>query len=1254
MKTFLRFQFYLWALLLGALPVSAIAATSSATPGTCADVSGVGTQSWGSPSNATMQDTSYAAVDVNDNQISHYLQCTGYGFAIPAGSTIDGITVSVVRMVDSTNGTTQDNTVQLLKAGLVQVTDKSSTTHYATAPTTASYGSANDLWSGTWTVADINDANFGVAFSVQKPSTTSGKRRVSVDVISVTIDYTTDTTPPTVMSMALASANPTNGAGSLSWIVTFTEPVTGVDAADFALVQSGGVSGAGITSVTGSGAVWTVTASAGSGTGSLGLNLVDNDTILDLAGNKLGGTGTTGAGNGSFTGAIYTITIPPCNPPSNIPVGVAVSCVCDNFARASINPSTIFGQNWITSTSDNTGILPSIVNSGYLRLTNNTGNNAKAATIPAAFPAAGNYISVEFLHYAYNGTNPGADGIAVTLSDYNVPAVPGAYGGSLGYAQQTSINGFAGGWIGVALDEWGNYQNPTEGRIGGPGFIPQTVGVRGSGSGTSNYRWLQGNAAALSPGIDNATSTSPSRGFRYQVVVDARNAGFPTPQTFVAVNRDATSSGNSYSPVIASFDAFSRATTLGFTQAVVPPNWQISFTGSTGGSNNIHEISGLRVCAQTVVPPSGGVASGFAAIDEAYGTPALAVQNYLTGRIYTKLAGTPFKLNIAAISNNQIQTGYVISGTKNVTVKLVDNSDGACVLNSTQPNYCSAACQAKPAVAGGSQVISFASSNAGQKQSADFTLNGVWSSLAAIVSDASTTACSTDAFSVRPTAFTSVSSTASNATLAGSPSFKAGTDTFGMTVATSAAGYTGAAAVPAINPAAIVANTASWTVGSIAPSTFPTALSSSSTGSFTYSEVGNFKLLGYNPSSDTSSPRGIYDATWTSVDQGTQQDCIAGSYANTKDASGTFASNSNYGKVGCLFGLVADSAFFGRFVPDHFTLIAGGVSAACAGTSKNFTYMGQPKLGIAYQLESRNGSDAKTSNYSASLSYPVVAPSLVAEDQAAANQGCDVGSRISGASTGTWALGAYTVSTTSAIFSRPASVPPSTLSGATCSTTRANAGGPFSSLDIGLKIVDGGASLAPLDMDADASGTCIGAACKAKKLGTTAELLGRINVLNAYGSELLPLLVPVRAEYYNGNSWTLNADDKCTTLSAASLGVGSVSQASGSSLALSSSSVALTPTVTLVGGTTSFRISPSTIGAGTVDLVLNMGTGLTNLTNWCGNWGSGPIGGTGVAASPDMSYLAGNWCGAAYDKAPAARIKFGSPKAPYIYLRERY
>lgn len=1257
----LRFRLFLCALLIGGFHLGAQAVTVTSTPTSCADVSGVGSRSWSNPANAQAQDTNYATVGVSDNEISHYLQCSGYGFSIPTGAVINGMTVTVRRMVDNNGGSPQDYSVRLLKASAVQGSDYASGTTYPTSFGTATYGGGADLWGSTWSAADINNAGFGVAFSAEKNGTSGSSRAVSVDVIGVAVNYT-DTTAPTISSIALANTNPTNGVSSVSWTVTFSESVTGVNASDFALVQSGGVSGASITSVTGSGTTWGVTASTGSGTGSLGLNALNDGTIKDVAANALASTGFV---SGKFVGAVYTVSAFLCSPPSNIPAGVAVSCVCDNFNRAALNPSTIFGQNWIVSLSNNdaTGILPSIVNSGYLRLTNKTGNNSKSATLPAAFPASGNYISVEFTHFAYDGS--GADGIAVTLSDYSVPAVPGASGGSLGYAQKTGINGFAGGWVGVALDEYGNYQNPTEGRIGGPGFIPETIGVRGSGSGTTGYQWLQGNASALSPAIDNPSSTTPAFGYRYQVVVDARNSGQATPQTFVAVNRDVTGIGNSYSAIFPQFDAYARAISLGFTQAAVPSNWQISFTGSTGGSTNIHEIGSMRVCAQTVVPPTGGVASGFAAIDEAYGATPQPVQNYLTGRVYTKLAGTSFKLNVAAINNSQIQTGYVLSGTKAVTVKLVDNSDGVCVLNSSQANYCSATCQAKSAVTGGSQTLSFATSDSGQKQSASFTIANAYSNLVALISDASTTACSTDAFAVRPSAFTSISSTATNAALTGTPSFKAGTDAFSMTVATTTSGYAGAAAVPSINAAGVAATgttAAGWTVGAIMPAAFPTATASSSTGAtFTYSEVGNFKLLGYNPATDTTSVRGIHDSTWTAVDQGTQLDCVAGSYRNTLDTSGTFATNTNYGKFGCLFGITADTALLGRFVPDHFTLVSGSVTPACVGTTKDFTYMGQPKLGVAYKVEARNGGDTKTANYSAGVSYPVIAPSLVAEDQATANQACDLVSRISGAPSGTWTGGTYDATTTVASFARPTSSPPSTLNAttpATCTATVTNAGGPFSLLDIGLTMVDGSATLASLDMNAASAGVCSGAGCTSKKLGTTIELLGRLRLSNAYGSELLPILVPVRAEYYNGSSWMLNTDDKCTTITAASLGEGTVTQAPGSSLAVSSASVALSPSATLVGGATSFKITPTVKGAGTVDLVLNLGLGLTNLTNWCGSW-SGPLAGTGGAPSPDLSYLAGDWCVTApppttYTKAPAVRIKFGSPKSSYIYLRERY
>ena len=112
-----------------------------------------------------------------------------------------------------------------------------------------------------------------------------------------------DTTAPTVQSINRVGTTPTNAA-SVSWTVLFSESVTGVDASDFALATTGAVTGATITSVSGSGNQYTVTANTGTGSGTLGLNLVDNDTILDTSANPLGGTG---AGNGNFTGQSYTI-----------------------------------------------------------------------------------------------------------------------------------------------------------------------------------------------------------------------------------------------------------------------------------------------------------------------------------------------------------------------------------------------------------------------------------------------------------------------------------------------------------------------------------------------------------------------------------------------------------------------------------------------------------------------------------------------------------------------------------------------------------------------------------------------------------------------------------------------------------------------------------------------------------------------------------------------------------------------------------
>jgi hypothetical protein len=111
---------------------------------------------------------------------------------------------------------------------------------------------------------------------------------------------------PIAAGITLVNPNPI-AAGSVNYAVTFNQDVTGVDAADFALVASG-VTGSSITSVTGSGKNYNVLVNTGSGSGSLGLNLVDNDSIQNIVNLPLGGVG---AGNGSFTGQAYNITKTP-------------------------------------------------------------------------------------------------------------------------------------------------------------------------------------------------------------------------------------------------------------------------------------------------------------------------------------------------------------------------------------------------------------------------------------------------------------------------------------------------------------------------------------------------------------------------------------------------------------------------------------------------------------------------------------------------------------------------------------------------------------------------------------------------------------------------------------------------------------------------------------------------------------------------------------------------------------------------------
>ena len=118
--------------------------------------------------------------------------------------------------------------------------------------------------------------------------------------------YTVDRVIPTVSSIVISN---TAASNVVTYKVTFSESVTGVDAGDFSIpVTTGTLSGLSVTSVSGSGNIYYINVNVGTGaSGSSGvfrLDLTDNNTIKDAAANSLGGAVV---GDGNFAGPVFSI-----------------------------------------------------------------------------------------------------------------------------------------------------------------------------------------------------------------------------------------------------------------------------------------------------------------------------------------------------------------------------------------------------------------------------------------------------------------------------------------------------------------------------------------------------------------------------------------------------------------------------------------------------------------------------------------------------------------------------------------------------------------------------------------------------------------------------------------------------------------------------------------------------------------------------------------------------------------------------------
>jgi autotransporter-associated beta strand protein len=254
-------------------------------------------------------------------------------------------------------------------------------------------------------------------------------------------------------------------------------------------------------------------------------------------------------------------------------------------------------------TDPETGLTIDADGQGWLRLSSLTGFQANVVSLDTVIPSANNTVTIQFDFTAWNrNTGSGADGLAMFLWNANTAINPGADGGSLGYAQKTGINGLAGGYLGVGIDVFGNFQNATEGRTGSwtnyttnnPGSKPNEVSVRGPGSGTSGYYVLGGTGSTnytdpTLPAISSLGSTNLAFA-TYTTRPDQDQEDYRALRVVLSSSNTLTVSlkAGAANPFV---DLF----TLDVSMFTRPDQLRIGFSAATGGLHQVYEIRNLTI-----------------------------------------------------------------------------------------------------------------------------------------------------------------------------------------------------------------------------------------------------------------------------------------------------------------------------------------------------------------------------------------------------------------------------------------------------------------------------------------------------------------------------------------------------------------------------------------------------------------------------------------------------------------------------------
>ncbi|MFE7526505.1 hypothetical protein ACFU7Y_12350 [Kitasatospora sp. NPDC057542] len=267
---------------------------------------------------------------------------------------------------------------------------------------------------------------------------------------------------------------------------------------------------------------------------------------------------------------------------------------------------------------------------GYLRITDAGNDRSGAVLFDQALPA-GNGLDVTFDQWQYGSTTPNtpADGISFFLVNGDVSLThPGAFGGSLGYAQKlpdddpnlTFLPGVDRGYLGVGLDVLGNYFGDWEQRGNGcaqrspagtsfrvPAPGANMVTVRGPGDGTTGYCFLtattsnfttngpwpstlpgtlQGPLTTLPPGVTPDQAQTLLEPSRRRVNVHLTPA--PSPVLTVSVDFNDGTGPHQVLQTPA--------------PEPVPSTYKFGFAGSTGLFTDVHLIRNVVVNTDQPLP----------------------------------------------------------------------------------------------------------------------------------------------------------------------------------------------------------------------------------------------------------------------------------------------------------------------------------------------------------------------------------------------------------------------------------------------------------------------------------------------------------------------------------------------------------------------------------------------------------------------------------------------------------------------------